>query len=93
MTDQLNAEELENLDKADPEETGDTQPPQAGEPHGFLEQFESFAVECFQELENVVSAGLTGVENETLIKVAAKLVNLAKVHDPNAVARLLTLVQ
>lgn len=82
VTDQLEPEELEKLD---------TQPPAAD--HGFLEQFESFASECFYHLEEVVKAGLTETENETLIKVAAKLVNLAKVHDSNAVARFLTLVQ
>ncbi len=90
MTDQVTPEELE-FDSEAVVEHSDTLPPPEGS-HGWLEQFEALASSSLDELEKVVSAGLEPAENAILIAISAKLISLAKVHDPQAVSKLLELV-
>lgn len=63
-----------------------TDPPPA-DSIGFFEEFEDFFGVSLEQLEDVVAGGLEAVENETLIRVAAKLIRLAQVHDPEALSK------
>lgn len=71
--------------------TNETLGETAEEP-SWLEQFKALANVSLEELETVVKAGLQPAENEALILIAAKLVELAMVHDPDAADKVLTLL-
>ena len=53
----------------------------------WLEQFKITAKESLLALEEVVKAGLQPLENQALIEIAAKLIELAEIHDPEALAK------
>lgn len=60
--------------------------------HGWLEQFQAWEAESFDRLEEVVNAGLSETENKILVELAAKLIRLASVHDPEAADKVLSLL-
>ena|SRR6478735_6011653 len=55
--------------------------------HGWLEQFEAFRGKAFDDLAAVAKQGLVEVESDMLLMLAVKLVQLAHVHDAEALSK------
>jgi len=77
-SDEANQEPVtEKLDEAHP-----TEPPPPITNHGWLDQFQAFSSEAFEEMKKVASEGLQEFEARVLAELAVKLVTLAEEHYP-----------